>query len=298
MILASTVLIAGAGATAPYEMPTGRHLFEDAVGRTRELTRELPALLGVEEVRVQAFVDLLRSSDCDSIDGLIERRKDDESVQTVGRGVIAYCLAPFLRRTTLTAPDADWLKYVWNKMNDGATSLRELRHNRVHFVTFNFDQVLELKLERAIAALFPDASPTDIREYVETVVIHVHGAIAHPANGKITADWLRAAVRNMHLVHERGIDLTVNIVRGLVEEAEVLCCLGFGHHRDNVTKLGFPELTPKMTRCGRIFATAYGLSAAEAAEAVKVYGPTWQFELGKPDEDCLSFLKDHHVLRG
>ncbi len=271
---------------------------EDAINRSRELTRDLPALLEIEPDHVVSFLSLLQEADCDSIDGILERRRDDAATQTAGRGIIAYCLAPYLRRTTLTAPDADWLKFVWNKMNDGATTFYELRRNRVHFVTFNFDQVIELKLERAIAALYPAAKPAEIREYVETIVIHVHGALEHPTTPKVTAEWLRAAVRNMHTVHERGIDLTVNIVRGLVEEAEVLCCLGFGHHRDNVSKLGFPELRPEATRCKRIFATAHGLSVAETAKAVKVYGPAWPFELGTPEEDCLTFLKNRHVLRG
>jgi hypothetical protein len=298
MILASTVLVVGAGAAAPYEIPTGRRLLEDVINRSREVVRDVPGLLEVDPACVASFVELLHEADCDSIDGVLERRRNDSAAQTAGRGVIAYCLAPYLRRTTLTAPDADWLKFVWNKMNEGATTLPELRRNRVHFVTFNFDQVIELKLERAIAALYPTASPADIREYVETVVIHVHGAMTHPTAAKVTPEWLQAAVRGMHLVHERGIDLTVNIVRNLVEEAEVLCCLGFGHHRDNVSKLGFPELRPETTRCKRIFATAYGLSASETAEAVKVYGPVWPFELGTPEEDCLAFLKNHHVLRG
>jgi hypothetical protein len=271
---------------------------EDAINRSRELIRDVPALLEIDPASVSSFLELLKESDCDSIDGILERRRGDPATQTAGRGIIAYCLAPYLRRTTLTAPDADWLKFVWNKMNDGATTFHELRRNRVHFVTFNFDQVIELKLERAIAALYPTATPAEIREYVETIVIHIHGALEHPAAPKITAEWLQASVRHMHTVHERGIDLTVNIVRGLVEETEVLCCLGFGHHRDNVTKLGFPELRPEATRCGRIFATAHGLSPAETAEAVKVYGPGWPLELGTPEEDCLAFLKNHHVLRG
>jgi hypothetical protein len=299
MIGPPTVLVVGAGAGVPYELPSGRRLLEDAISAAHEIARELPPLLGMEPDQVKAFLDRLHTAECDSIDALLERHPYDEQLQRAGRGVMAYCLAPYLRRTTLTAPGEDWLKFVWNKMAEGAETFHDLHKNRLHLVTFNVDKVIELKLGKAISALYGTASEADVREFVETVVLHVQGAIDHPpTHGALTEEWLHAAVRGIRIVREPGSDLTINLVRGLVQAAHVLCCLGFGHHRDNVTKLGFPDLTPASAHTTEIFSTAVGLTAGQLSEVARAYGAGWSWVFGTTDESCLDFLTNRDILRG
>jgi hypothetical protein len=298
MIAVPTVLIVGAGAGVPYELPTGRRLLDDAIGASRELVRELPPLLDMTPDVVRTFLDRLRTAECSSIDAMLERHSYDEHILRAGRGVMAYCLAPYLRRTTLTAPGADWLKFLWNKMVDGANTFQDLRKNRLHIVSFNFDRVIELKLTKAIAALYGTAPAAEVTEFVETIVLHVQGAIDQPPHGPVTAEWLGAAVKGIRIVREPGYDLTINIARQLVQSADVLCCLGFGHHRDNVSKLGFPELTPAAARSGKVFSTAFGLSEGQLPEIVRTYGQGWSFDFGKTDESCLDFLANRDLLRG
>jgi hypothetical protein len=297
MIAVPTVLIVGAGAGVPYELPSGRRLLEDAIGATRELVRALPPLLDMTPEMVHGFLDRLRTADCGSIDAMLERHSYDEHILRAGRGVMAYCLAPYLRRTTLTAPGADWVKYLWNKMVDGANTFQDLRRNRLHIVSFNLDRVIELKLTKAITALYGTAPAAEVTEFVETIVIHIQGAIDQPLHGPLTAGWLGEAVKGIRIVREPEYDLTINIARHLVQSAEVLCCLGFGHHRDNVSKLGFPELTPAVARCGKVFSTAFGLSEGQLPEIVRTYGHGWSFDFGKIDESCLDFLANRDVLR-
>jgi hypothetical protein len=64
-----------------------------------------------------------------------------------------------------------------------------------------------------------------------------------------------------------------------------------------VTKLGFPELTPALARCGKVFSTAFGLSEGQRPEIVRTYGQGWAFDFGKIDESCLDFLANRDVLR-
>lgn len=299
MIGPPTVLVIGAGASVPYELPTGRRLLDDAINGARELVRELPPLTGLRADDVQAFLDRLRTAECDSIDAMLERHVYDERVQRAGRAVIAYTLAPYLRRTTLTAPDADWVKFVWRRMADGAATFADLRRNRLHLVTFNVDKVIELKLTKAIEALYGTASAADVREFVETVVVHVQGAIDHPSpHSVVTADWITTAMRDLRAIREPAYDLTLNIVRNLLEAAHVIACLGFGHHRDNVAKLGFPEMTPAAGQTRTIHSTAMGLTEGQIPEIQRAYGAGWQLAFARADESCLDFLQNRDILQG
>ena len=299
MIGPPTVLVIGAGAGVPYELPSGRRLLDDALTGARELVRELPPVTGLGAEEVQALLDRLRTAECDSIDAMLERHAYDEHIQRAGRAVIAYSLAPYLRRTTLTAPDADWVKFVWNRMADGATTFGDLRRNRLHLVTFNVDRVIELKLTKAIEALYGTAPAADVKEFVETVVVHVQGAIDHPApRSGITDHWMAAAMRGLRTIREPALDLTLNIVRSLLRSAHVIACLGFGHHRDNVAKLGFPELTPAAAQTDTIYSTAVGLTEGQTAGIQRAYGPAWRLDFAPAAESCLDFLQNRDILRG
>ena len=299
MIGPPTVLIVGAGASVPYELPSARRALEDAITGARELTRELPRVTALSADEVRAFLDRLRTAECDSIDAVLERHALDEHIQRAGRAVIAYTMAPYLRRTTLTAPDADWVKFVWNHMADGAATFADLRRNRLHFVTFNVDRVIELKLTKAIEALYGTARAEDVREFVEAIVLHVQGAIPHPApHSAVTSDWMTSAMRGLRTVREPASDLTLNIAQNLLQSAHVIACLGFGHHRDNVAKLGFPTLTPALARAKTIYSTAVSLREGQIPEMQRAYGAGWQLELGKRDESCLEFLQNRDILQG
>jgi hypothetical protein len=298
MIGPPTVLVVGAGALVPYELPSGRRLLEDAISMTREIARELPPLIGVADDHVQAFLDRLRTAECDSIDAMLERHAYDEPLQRAGRGVIAYCLAPYLRRTTMTAPGEDWIKFVWQKMADAAPTFQALRENRLHIVTFNFDKVIESKLAKAIEALYGTAPAREVTEYVEMAVIHLHGAIETPPKGPLTAEWMAAAVRDIRVVREPAADLTTNLVAGLIQSAHVLCCLGFVHHRDNVSRLGFPDLRPAQAHFKTIHSTAFGMPAGQLPDIERSYGPGWTLTFGRNDESCLEYLQNRDVLQG
>ena len=183
-------------------------------------------------------------------------------------------------------------------MADGAATFQDLRRNRLHIVTFNFDKVIDLKLTRAITALYGTAPIAEVMEFVETIVIHLQGSLdPPPARGVLTPDWMAAAVRGIRVVREPAYNLTTNIVSGLVQSAHVLCCLGFGHHRDNVSRLGFPELTPARAQFKKIHSTAVGLSEGQLPEIQRAYGNGWAFEFGRPDESCLEYLTNRDVLR-
>jgi hypothetical protein len=293
-----TVLVVGAGALVPYELPSGRRLLEDAINLTREIVRELPPLLGVEPEHVQTFLERLHTAECDSIDAMLERHEYDEHLQRAGRGVIAYCLAPYLRRTTMTAPGEDWIKFVWQKMADAAPTFQTLRKNRLHIVTFNFDKVIEAKLTKAITALYGTASDAEVTEYVDMTVLHLNGAIEAPPKGPLTEEWIGAAVQDIRVVREPAADLTTNLVTGLIEAAHVVCCLGFGHHRDNISRLGFPGLRAGQAHFQTIHSTAIGIPAGQLPDIERAYGPGWTVTFGEADESCLAYLQNRDVLQG
>ena len=81
-----TVLILGAGASAPYGFPTGQALIDWICGEFVGVAGGL----GVGEVEVKQFVSRLRRSGANSIDLFLEHNPD---LQRTGKIAIAYAIA-------------------------------------------------------------------------------------------------------------------------------------------------------------------------------------------------------------
>jgi hypothetical protein len=297
MIRKKTVLIVGAGGSIPYEMPDGANLLKAVIKdlSTPELYGPIYRLTGKNQTPVEAIRKRLTKSMTDSIDAFLEKNPDDSLVQDVGKIAIAYCLWPRLQGAKLhvPAPAEDWIKFVWNRMHQEARSFDDLRQNKLKFVTFNFDTLLEIKLIQAIVALYPNVSKADAQAYVESIVLHVHGTLSQPPKeGRPSDEWLKQAKDDIQVVHQDINKTLLASLIELIEETNIVAFLGFGYHPDNLKKLGFPR------ERGGMFGSAYGLGVGDKAQVTRAIGTNYRrFVLGESDQGCKAFLQNHDVLR-
>ncbi|MBU0595758.1 SIR2 family protein [Candidatus Bipolaricaulota bacterium] len=305
MITAPTVIIIGAGASFEYGFPLGAKLVKQAVFHTRApVTALCKALVssGVSADVAGEFSVRLRDSDSNSIDTFLENNR--EEYVRIGKAAIALVIllaeADCLTEGRLLAkPPADhWLKYIWNVVRE-ACSVQTLQDNRIGFVTFNYDRVLETYLDGVIQNAFnlEPAAATALREQAFPIV-HLHGQVsnvgfgAYPP-GALLNEQLQEIASGIRVVHDsvprddRAFERAFDMIRS----AKLICCLGFGYHPTNVGRLRLKELKAQKAQfCG----SAYGMGAAQIQQAENMLGLSINPTSG--NLKCEAFLQEHVVL--
>ena len=230
----------------------------------------------------------------------------------VGRALIALLLAKHFH--TVTSPDAlggprDWLGYIIGKMRSGAPDcIAFARENvEVRFVTFNFDSIIEGRLEKAIRNLYRGAAEADLQETVSAIhgqIIHVHGQLPPLPHSQLQLssewiDWLSSAPSQIRVVLDQIEANTLVATQRAVKHSEVLCFLGFAYARNNLTRLGFPNAIDHGVDDDLvhrdIFGTAFDMRPGETASVKNRLAN--RVDLGDESERCFDFLRNHNILR-
>ena len=233
----------------------------------------------------------------------------------VGRALIALLLGSHFHKVrspnSLVAKQSDWLGYIIDKMHSGARDCQALvqGNEEVRFVTFNFDSIIEDRLEKAIRNLYSGAAEGQLQNAVNAIrrqIIHVHGKLTPPPgrlhelrSGYIWIEWLQSALLEIRVVMDQIEDNTLVATQQAVRRSAIVCFLGFAYASDNLKRLGFPnainhggggEFIPRST-----FGTAFGLRPGEKAWVTDKLAN--RSELGGESEDCFDFLRNHHIFR-
>jgi hypothetical protein len=309
VIKTKTVFVVGAGGSVPYGMPTAAELNNrlhvhvkpsppDPLHTLKE-TSNPPDRNAVVE-----FLRRYNASHCYTIDRFLEQQPD-EPTRRIGKLLIAAALAPNLRSVEAAncAPrnlpgadrkkgrtDEDWLKYLFNFMISRTGSPAEfIAGNDVHFVTFNFDPILEVRLSGFAEALWQDEQGL-VGEWLQKRVCHVHGTIDVSAGDLYSIEWLEREARKIRIVHEKGDRAVLERAITWLKQAEVICFLGFSFDPANLAKLTIPAIAK-----GRplVFASTLGMSTSEVWRAKNSLHPDAKTHNG----DCLETLKELPILR-
>jgi len=305
MITAPTVFIIGAGASSEYGFPLGTELVKQAVFHTRAAATALVKALvssGVSADDAGEFSVRLRDSDPNSIDTFLENNR--EEYVRIGKAAIALVIllaeVNCLKHRLLIekAPEDHWLKYIWNAVRE-ACSAQTLQDNRISFVTFNYDRVLETYLDGVIQNAFnlELAEATVLREQAFPIV-HLHGQVsnigfgAYPP-GELLNERLQEIASGIRVVHDSvpRDDPAFEKAFGMIRSAQMICCLGFGYHPTNVMRLRLEELKALTAQfCG----SAYGMGAAQIQQAENILSLSINQTSG--NLKCEAFLREHVVL--
>ena len=257
MITTPTTFVVGAGASNDYGLPTSDELRMEANGLTSNHTAYQLILsngLCTPEQLNKVVADL-RSQGTTSIDEFLFTRQDNPVTMSVGRALIAVLLANNFHK--VKSPDAlgagppDWLGYIIRNMQSGAPNCEAFAggNAEVRFVTFNFDSIIDDRLEKAIRNVYRGAAEARLQETVSAIhgqIIHVHGQLPPLPHSHLELsfgwkDWLRSAPSQIRVVLDQIEANTLVATQRAVRRSEVLCFLGFAYARDNLTRLGLRD---------------------------------------------------------
>lgn len=274
MISEDTVLILGAGASVDYGYPLGRNLMLNICNDLHHHSTHLFQLLHNCDNRVndiQQFCDDLRACNLPSIDAFLEKRPEFEKI---GKIAIAASLIPHEDPRALSR--TGWYEYLHGLM---IGRKEEFEHNKLSVVTFNYDRSFEASLFISIQRAYnlSDAEAASLLKKIP--IIHVYGQLgelphlsespfSRPYDSKVHAGIASAAASGIKIIHE-GKDNTTEFqqAREKLSKAKIICCLGFGYHRDNVTRLDLPQVLKGKGK--QIYLSTHGLTQSQSDKLKK-----------------------------
>ena len=320
MITTPTTFVVGAGASKVYGLPTSAELRREAyMLKPNDPAYKLCYLSNIcENYQLVDILEDLRNQGTSSIDEFLFARQGSEITMKVGRALIALLLGrhfPNVRSPdALGSEDTDWLGYIINKMQSGAPDCDAFvnGNTEVRFVTFNFDSIIEDRLEKAIRNLYRGTAETELQAAVGAIhrqIIHVHGRLTPPPGVRWTLDaiyyprewipWLQSALSEIRVVMDQIEPNTLANAQEAVKRSQVLCFLGFAYASDNLQKLDLPKAYDRgvggKPSARWIYGTAFDMRPGETAPVINKMP---RAELGGESEGCFDFLRNHHILRG
>jgi hypothetical protein len=310
MIEKQTVLVLGAGASMPYGFPSGselRRLIVDGLDIERSPGR-IPSQLfnalneaGFSRKRMTEFRKELLAADTTSIDLFLERRTE---FLDIGKAAIASVLIPRESEQTLfqtwKEPQSERADQAWYQYFASTLDLNfgNLDFHRLTILTYNYDRSLDHYLCTVLKATCQQ-SPEQCWEKLQTIqIIHLHGELGRydpfdkrflpygsPLNGRV----LKRAAAGIKIVHEVKEKKRFMAANAALDNAEIVCFLGFGYASENMSRLRIKANTIGQ----QIMGTAYRLTDAEQRRLkLGAY-------LDKPfpsDWDVLRSLRESNVL--
>lgn len=304
MVTTPVTFIVGAGASADYGLPLGKDLLR--VARQANPGSELYQLLIAAGVNVSALngvLEDLRRHAAESIDEYMFTRPGKADVDRVCRMLIAGGLGIRMAESTAraSAPKEDWLAYIGAELRNGARSFAEcVEANRVQFVTFNFDSVIEERLAANLAS-FLDFDAGRLAHVVP--VHHVHGRLPYPPTVTMTGrypqhfhpewlDWIHQAAKSVNVIVDDIHGDVLTQARNAISSAAVVCFLGFSYHRINVQRL-----LPLAGNDRDVYGTTVGLEDGERLRLENRLKPIGRLNIDQQGMSCLRLLRSYEVFR-
>lgn len=303
MIHTPTTFVVGAGASKSFGLPLGGELLNSArsLEPNRRVYRWLMQL-GISPKELNEFIADVKGHPADSIDAFLETRQQHPRVVYIGRYVIACLMADSMVRGKSGEPEL-WLDYIIRRMYQGAPTFEAFMEGNqsVRFVTFNFDTYIEARLRTALISIYRRTFGECEQFLALNSVEHVHGRLpelpAHidkgnpfsePISGQVLQEWITwasEAAPNINVVFDPLEQARLDRARAAVQQARVVCFLGFGYHDDNLKRLGIPETTSSSRY---VFGSAFGLREGEKARIARRFLGGIKF--GETTDTCIDVL--------
>jgi hypothetical protein len=287
-----TVIVLGAGASAPYEFPTGFELSVLMLNSLRpgEATyNNLRDMAGMIQGDIVRFRDAFHHSGKNSVDAFLEHRTD---LIPIGKFATAHILIGRENPAKLFQYGNSWLREIYNRMN---STFDTFARNKLSFVTFNYDRCVEHFFFSALSNTY-NRPAEEVRAVLESIpVVHLHGRLgslpwqdgpSRPFEPSINTEILRIAAESIKIIHEDiadGRDKEFALARKLLVEADQILLMGFGYNQMNVERLGIAELPN-----GKMFGSCVGLGGRGEIAAKEVTGDKVELI----NADCTHFIRE------
>ncbi|HEY0089927.1 MAG TPA: hypothetical protein VGB37_13845, partial [Candidatus Lokiarchaeia archaeon] len=188
MINNNIVIILGAGANKPFGFPTGDELSKMIAHNFKDQYLSLMAksytpnyaFWDLTYNSVNFLVENLRGTSL-GIDSFLAKNKH---LTSIGKKAILFLISLMERENKLPWEDSnksfDWFSPLFNKMAHDLPNLSYFGNNKISFISFNYDRLLEHVLFHNLKSTFTQKSETDISEQLNLIpFIHVYGKVSN-----------------------------------------------------------------------------------------------------------------------
>lgn len=276
MITKKTVFVLGAGASQPYGFPTAYDLLEPVYASIRadSVLKSVLTECGFQADEVFTFCRRMKESGQYSIDAFVER---EPRFLDIGKAAIAVQLLPHEHNLFChdRPENTDWYRYLLARMTPRDRG--GFSSNRLKVITFNFDRSFEWRLEKVLCATY-DITAEEARKLASSIpVVHVHGELAGEPppgdseplvrNSHPTAIEVMACVPGIQLGNDALRSEEVMKAHAYLNEAEVICFLGFSFNKDNLDVL---QASSHATNKA-VYGTRRGMSGADVGAAYNYF---------------------------
>lgn len=309
MIIEPTVFILGAGASAPYGLPTGEQLRDKILElSTNDSYQGLFETCGHDLPELNKFTEAFRRSGTSSIDAFLEHRFE---FLEIGKIAITIILIGCENEPKLHI--GDWYRYIFAKLN---STFEEFKQNELSILTFNYDRSFEHFLFTALKNLY-GKTVKECKEAVESIpIIHLYGKIGslpwqggdrpyesftvENLNGNINARmWLDEGIKGIKITHEGDIKPSneFDMALSIMLKAKRIYFLGFGYHPKNVERLRIASIQKEGLK--QATGTTFNLTDNERVYIQDIL-LQHVFELRQTNaryQTIMDFLREHVTLR-
>lgn len=274
----STTLFLGAGASFDYGFPVGKELRRQIVSTN---LAELVALDPNSDIgRTRSFLQEFKRSQRYSIDSFLARRPEFNEIGKIAIARVIVAAETQRRDAMFDTHEGDnWYQYLVNML--AIDEWHNFDPSRLSIVTFNYDRSLEYYLINALQATYGRKMSEVVERLQRMRLAHVYGSLGtvwpgpdsleFGGHSKQSPSWtttVRSAAARLRVIPEgRDDDPTLEPVRTAVGQAERIGILGFGFDRDNIRRLGAPDIFVRGAQTAPVFATVMGLRTPEVADA-------------------------------
>lgn len=281
MIYRNTVLIVGAGGSAPYGFPTDSRLRNEILAAVRDEHSDIYQTLITGDhfspYDLLPFHNRLQRADTETIDKFL---KDLSHESHLGKAAIAAVLSQYEDPDTLQLADGDhWYQYLVNSLVT-ACPFDDFKRNNLSIISYNYDRSLEHYLHTSLVNLYGKVSAEIARILQSIPIVHLHGVLSRlpwqarhntrEYRPESTINEILSSASMIQMVHEAGPCEALEIAGHYIAQAEIIIFIGFGYHQDNLDRLHVCLQTVRPNT--DIVGTGYGLTTARCSRILDQWG--------------------------
>lgn len=299
MIKTKRLFILGAGASNPFDYPTGIEL-RTLICSRRNNTNIAEVLAPVNEAKgiyveaVNKFISEFSKSSVYSIDSFLEYRTE---FMNVGKMAIATYLIQYENDDRLRDINNNWYMYLFDRLK---SSFDDFEKNTIAFITFNYDRSLEQFFFEALKSRFGKSNSECSQKLKSIHIVHLYGQLdllpwqdnsGMPYSSKLLTPRIRNAQKNIKLINdERHIKESEEFKKAydLMNWAEKIYFLGFSFDETNLRRLNTQLMKGKS-----IIGTSLGLEPSKRRWLKNFFRDTADREIELFDKDVSALLKEN-----
>lgn len=267
-----TVLILGAGASAPYNYPLGAKLLEMVLAPGADFYRTPAGFADAE-----GSLRRIRRFRADSLDEIVRRYPQDWPL-------VKYGIASILLKLEDLDSDAvdDWYTWFFKRVLQDDPNLRD---GQFSVITFNYDLSFDAHIHSLLATRHGLSDGEAAERLNKNLKIHhmyghigpvasLHGAGRrfgtryNPAT-PLTPELISQAAAGIVSIDDPNSERSAETARKMIAEAECLLFVGFGWAKENVDRLGLKA----NARNAWILSTTVGIEDRDTKIAIHLPDP-------------------------